>query len=332
MIRPLLELLLALLLATLPAHAAEPLSLNVAAEPLSLNAAAEPLVVHVFAGQQLLGTKEASGAGLVRHLLGAWRDPAGWRLVPHPVDSLAQFRQEVRDLPPEPPSDPGHPRLLVAMLTSRVLEAASAEQMLAIAGHGQPFADIDEQLKGRDRLRRDRIDWLPLGWVLWSSFDALRPPGGCAPSFTWTTCIAPSGPDAYTISQRAGERGWPLYGAAVLRPDGARSDRADANADALMDFLASAAASEILRADFVVVPYPAVRARRSVVFNLYEATGPALLATSYDSPHPLPRPAIDPVTGTFNVCGRNGICPNYRAPPGTEDAMRGKVTAALGGG
>ena len=283
----------------------------------------EPLEIHVFAGQHLLAAKDAGGAGVVLHLLAAWRDPATWRLVPHPVDSFEQFRKEVRALP----ADDAHPHIAVGMLTTRVLEAAAAGQMLAIAGTDQPFPAIDEVLKGRDVLHRDRVAWLPLGWVLWSSFESVRPPGACAPGFNWVTCVERHGPETFAISQRAGDHGWPLYGAAILRLSG-KAVAANPDADALMDWLASPAAAEVLRDDFVVVAHPDVRPRRSVVFKLIDPNG-AELATSYDSPHPLPRPAVDAITGTFNACGRAATCPNYLAPSGQDAAMRARVTQLL---
>lgn len=290
--------------------------------------AAEPLEIHVIAGQNLLAAKDKGGAGVVAHMLAAWRDPATWRLVPHPVDSFDQFRKEVRALP----ADDAHPHIVVGMLTTRLLDAAAGGQLLAIAGTTQPFPAIDEELKGRDTLHRDRVAWLPLGWVLWSSFEAVRPPGACAPNFNWVTCVERHGPESFVISQRAGDRGWPLYGAAILRPSrkpvAGSPPAANPDADALMDWLASAPAAEVLRDDFVVVAHPDVRPRRSVVFKLFDPNG-AELAASYDSPHPLPRPAIDAITGTFNACGRAATCPNYLAPPGQDAAMRKRVTQLL---
>jgi len=290
--------------------------------------AAEPLEIHVVAGQNLLTAKEPGGKGVVEHVLGAWRDPAGWRLVPHPVDSFEQFRKVLLTLP----TDEARPHILLGMLTTRVLDAAVGGQILEVAGSTQPFASIDEELKGRDTLRRDRVVWLPLGWVLWSSFEAIRPPGACAPHFAWTTCIEQLGAERYLIGQRAGDAGWPLYGAAILRPwskgGPVKTVAHNPDADALVDWLASAPASEALRQDFVIVPHPDVRPRRSVVFKLFDLDGTEL-AASYDSPHPLPRPTVDATTGTFNACGRAVTCPNYLAPPGMEATMRARVTRAL---
>ena len=290
--------------------------------------AAEPLEIHVIAGQNLLTAKAPDGKGVVEHVLNAWRDPASWRLVPHPVDSFEQFRQMVARLP----SDAAHPSISVAMLTTRMLDAAVGGQMLAVAGGTQPFDGIDETLKGRDTLHRDRVVWLPLGWVLWSSFEAIRPPGACAPGFAWSTCIEQIGAENYLIGQRAGDAGWPLYGAAILRPwskaGPVKTAASNPDADALMDWLGNAAASAAMRQDFVIVPHPDVRPRRSVVFKLFDLDGTEL-AASYDSPHPLPRPTVDAVTGTFNACGRAVTCPNYLAPAGTEAAMRARVSKAL---
>ena len=293
--------------------------------------AAEPLDIHVFAGQALLNAKAPitlSGNTVPRiafipRLLGAWRDPASFRIIPHQIDNFEQFRRLVAEFPP----DEGHPRLLLALLSAPVLNAAATQRMLAIAGTNQPYETIDELLKGRDKMRRDRIAWLPLGWVLWSSFDAIRPPGGCAPTFNWTTCAEQSGPNAYLLTQRAGDRGWPLYGAAIIAPnDKPAPDNPDA--DALMDWLATPAASTFLAQDFAVVPNPTIRPNRAITFKLFD--GPTEIATSYDSPNPLPRPAVDPISGLFNACGRNTTCPNYLAPPGTDATMRARVSAALG--
>ena len=289
--------------------------------------AAEPLDIHVFAGQALLNAKFPNNdivrAAFIPRLLGAWRDPASFRIIPHQIDSFEQFRRQVAEFPP----DEGRPRLLVAMLSAPVLNAAATQRMLAIAGINQPYETIDELLKGRDKMRRDRIAWLPLGWVLWSSFDAIRPPGGCAPTFNWTTCAEQSGPNAYLLTQRAGDRGWPIYGAAIIAPnDKPAPDNPDA--DALMDWLATPAASTFLAQDFAVVPNPTIRPNRAITFKLFD--GPTEIATSYDSPNPLPRPAVDPISGLFNACGRNTTCPNYLAPPGTDATMRARVSAALG--
>ncbi len=285
---------------------------------------AQTLDIHVVAGKQVLAPGANGLPSVVSRLVTAWRGAAGWHLVPHVVDDLRQAQKTLGTLN-KMEADPAHPVLVIAVLSSRLLYIAGGEISLAFAGAAQPFADIPETLKGRGRIRRDRVLWVAIGWIPWNDFDTLRPPGGCGPSFTWERCVVQNRPDDFTINQRAGHTGWPLFAAAVVNTPANNV----AEADGFMDFVASAKASEALRDEFVVVAHPDVRHRRSVAFQMFGAgVGPAL-ATAIDAPDPLPRPQIDPVTGTFNACGAANSCPNYLPPAGTEAAFREVVGAAL---
>jgi hypothetical protein len=291
---------------------------------LALPAQAQTLDIHVIAGKQMLAPGVNGLPSVVSRLITAWRGPAGWNLVPHLVDDLRQAQKTLGILNKMEP-DPAHPVLVIAVLSSRLLDIAGGEISLGVAGATQPFADIPETLKGRGRVRRDRVLWVAIGWIPWNDFDTLRPPGGCAPSFTWERCVVQNGPDDFTISQRAGDHGWPLFGAAVVNTPA----NVAAEADSFMDFVVSVKASVALRDEFVVVAHPTVRHRRSVAFQLFGAGAGPVLATAIDAPDPLPRPQIDAVTGTFNACGAANTCPNYLPPPGTEAAFHEVVNAAL---
>ena len=285
---------------------------------------AQMLDIHVLAGKQMLASGANAAPSVVAKLITAWKGDGGWRLVPHPVDDLPQAQKTLIALNAMQP-DPTQKALVIAVLSARLLYIAGGEQTLAMVGANQPFPDIAEELKGRARVQRDRVLWVAIGWVNWNDFDAIRPPGGCAPGFTWQRCLVQSGPDGFVISQRACHPGWPLYGAAVVKtPANSAPD-----ADGFMDFVASARASEALRDDFVIVPHPDVRRRRSVIFQIFgTGDGPAL-AQARDAPDPLPRPQVDPVTGTFNACGGANTCANYLPPMGSAANFHEQVSAAL---
>ena len=285
---------------------------------------AQMLDIHVVAGKQMLAPGPNAAPSVVAKLIAAWRGDTGWRLVPHPVETLREAQKTFSMLNAMQP-DPSQKNLVIAVLSSRLLNIAGGEQTLAMVGATQPFPEVAEQLKGRARVQRDRVLWVSIGWVRWNDFDAIRPPGGCAPGFTWEGCVVQTGPDAFVISQRAGHSGWPLYGAAVVNtPANSASDAAG-----FMDFVASAKASEALRDEFLIVAHPDVRQRRSVAFLIFGAGDAAPLAAARDAPDPLPRPQVDPLTGTFNACGAANTCANYLPPAGSEAAFQAQVGAAL---
>ena len=291
---------------------------------VALPARAQTLDIHVVAGKQVLAPGANGLPSVVSRLITAWRGAGGWHLVPHVVDDLRQAQNTLGTLNVLKP-DPARPVLVIAVLSSRLLSIAGGEISLAIAGVTQPFGEIPETLKGRGRVRRDRVLWVAVGWIPWSDFDTLRPPGGCAPGFTWERCVVQNGPDDFTINQRAGHHGWPLFAAAVVNTPA----NVAAEADRFMDFVASPKASEALRDEFVVVAHPDVRHRRSAAFQMFGVGTGGVLATAIDAPDPLPRPQIDPVTGIFNACGAANTCPNYLPPAGTEAAFHEVVSAAL---
>ncbi len=287
-------------------------------------AKAQDLEIHVVAGKQVLAPGLNLSPSLAARLITAWRGPAGWRIVQHPVADLPTT-QTVLAAVKALAFDPRQPTLAIAILSSRLFFVAGGEQALAIVGANQPFTDIPETLKGRARVRRDKVVWLGVGWIQWRDFEIIRPPGGCAPSFTWERCVVQNALDDFVINQRAGHTGWPLYGAAVVANPG----NSAGEADRFMDFIASAKAAEAMRDEFVIVAHPEIRRRRSVAFQMFAAGNGPVLATAIDAPDPLPRPQIDPVTGIFNACGAANTCPNYLPPPGTEAAFHQEVSAAL---
>ena len=291
---------------------------------IAAQAWAQNLEIHVVAGKQILAPGLNAAPSLAGRLISAWRGPSGWRIVPHPVEDLPTTHAVLAGVNAQK-FDPGQPTLAIALLSSRLFYVAGGEQALGIAGASQPFKDIPETLKGRARVQRDKVLWLGIGWIQWRDFEIIRPPGGCAPSFTWERCVVQQGQDDFMISQRAGHTGWPLYGAAVVANPG----NAMEEADRFMDFIASPKAAEALRDEFVVVAHPEIRRRRSVAFQMFAAGGGPALATAIDAPDPLPRPQIDPLTGIFNACGAANTCPNYLPPPGTEAAFHQQVNAAL---